>query len=105
MTLLARSAASPPKILSVLTTKSVKRGLSAIPARMISPRSNRLYNYLSVAPVGQAAQPAAAGKSPSPVGWIGQDKVGLKKATPSGSKCRVPAAPTTGPLKSPAPSR
>jgi hypothetical protein len=26
----------------------------------------------------------------------------LKKFTPSGSKCRVPAAPTTGPLKSPA---
>jgi hypothetical protein len=28
----------------------------------------------------------------------------VKKATPSGSKYRVPAAPATGPLKSPVPS-
>ena len=32
----------------------------------------------------------------------GEGKLGLKKITPSGSKCRVPAASITGPLKSPA---
>src|ERR1700722_6455866 len=31
----------------------------------------------------------------------GRTKLGLEKTTPSGSKCRVPAAPITGPLKSP----
>src|SRR5258706_10992117 len=34
-----------------------------------------------------------------PICWNGNPIV--KKATPSGSKCRVPAAPVTGPLKSP----
>ena len=53
------------------------------------------------APIGQEAQPATAGDCPSPVGRIGQGKRG-RKNTPSGSKCRVPPAPITGPLKSPA---
>jgi hypothetical protein len=50
-------------------------------------------------------QPATASHSPSPVGGIGQDKLDLEKTTPSGSKCRVPAAPITGPLKSPSATR
>jgi hypothetical protein len=55
------------------------------------------------APIGQEAQPATDGGSPLSVGGVGQSKLGRKKSTPSGSKCRVPPAPITGPLKSPAP--
>ena len=35
----------------------------------------------------------------------GEGKLGLKKFTPSGSKCCVPAAPMPGPLKSPVRTR
>jgi hypothetical protein len=44
--------------------------------------------YEAPSPIGQEAQPAAAGGSPSPVGWAGQGKLGLEKTTPSGSNGR-----------------
>jgi hypothetical protein len=60
------------------------------------------HSWEGKAPIDQEAQPAADGDSPSPVGRVGQDKLAPQKTTPSGSKCRVPAARMTGPLKSPA---
>jgi hypothetical protein len=62
-------------------------------------RERRSAHHEAPAPIPSEAEPAAAVVPPPPA--IGQDKV-TEKITPSGSKTRVPAAPSTGPLKSPA---
>ena len=52
----------------------------------------------ALAPIGQEAKPAADHHAFKAAELV----TDREKTTPSGSKSRVPAAPITGPLKSPA---